>query len=192
MRRWLRPLWIVLALVFLLEAWLWDHLEPIVARAVNLVPWGRIKARLVQLIERLPPWATLIVFVVPIVVLFPIKLAGLWLLARGHWLVALATFMLAKLIGLGITAFIFDVTRDKLLQMAWFRRLYEWVLWLRGWAHDQVEPIKQRLRGWAHDLVEPVRQRLRSYLWLLKPRRAGRFLRRLARIRRRMRARTAL
>jgi hypothetical protein len=71
--------------------------------------------------------------------------------------------------------------------MAWFRRLYDWVLWLRGWAHAQVEPIKQRLRGWAHDLVEPVRQRLRSYLWLLKPRRAGRFLRRLARIRRRMR-----
>ena len=28
MRRWLRPLWIFLALLFLVEAWLWDHLAP--------------------------------------------------------------------------------------------------------------------------------------------------------------------
>ena len=187
MRRWLRPLWIVLLLVFLLEAWLWDHLEPIVARAVNLVPWGKLKARLAQAIESLPPWATLIVFVIPFIVLLPLKFLEFWLLAHRQWLAAIVVLLAAKLLGLGVTAFIFDVTRDKLLQMAWFRRLYDWVLWLRGWAHAQVEPIKQRLRGWAHDLVEPVRQRLRSYLWLLKPRRAGRFLRRLARIRRRMR-----
>ena len=38
MDRRLRPLWIALALLFLLEAWLWDHLEPIVARVVNLIP----------------------------------------------------------------------------------------------------------------------------------------------------------
>jgi hypothetical protein len=55
MRRALRPLWIVLALLFLLEAWLWDHLEPIVARAVNLIPWGRLKVRLAGLIQDLPP-----------------------------------------------------------------------------------------------------------------------------------------
>lgn len=170
MRRWLRPLWIFLALVFLLEAWLWDRLEPIVAGVVNLVPWGKLKARLRSLIERLPPAAVLVVFVVPVVVLFPIKLAGLWLLARGHWFAALATLILAKLVGLGVTAFVFDVTRDKLLQMAWFRRLYDWVMWLRDWAHVQVEP---------------VRQRLRQIGWLMRPQRAGRFLRRLIRLRRR-------
>ena len=49
-RRWLRPLWIVLALLFLLEAWLWDHLEPLVARVVNLVPWGKFKEKLARLI----------------------------------------------------------------------------------------------------------------------------------------------
>ena len=77
--------------------------------------------------------------------------------------------ILAKLLGLGVTAFIFDVTRDKLLQMAWFRRLYEWVMWLRGWAHE---------------ITEPVRERVRQLTWLLKPQRAGRFLRRLMRLRR--------
>ena len=33
---------VILALLFLLEAWLWDHLEPIVARVVNFIPWGRV------------------------------------------------------------------------------------------------------------------------------------------------------
>ena len=78
--------------------------------------------------------------------------------------------ILAKLLGLGVTAFVFDVTRDKLLQMAWFRRMYDWFMWLRDWAHAQTEP---------------VRERMRQLMWLMKPQRAGRFLRRLMRLRRR-------
>ena len=38
MRRLLQPVWVLLAVIFLIEAWLWDHLEPIVARAVALIP----------------------------------------------------------------------------------------------------------------------------------------------------------
>jgi hypothetical protein len=170
MRRWLRPLWIVLALLFLLEAWLWDHLEPIVARVVNLIPWGTLKDKLARLVERLPPWAVLFVFVIPFIVMLPLKFLGLYLLATRNWLGAIGVGILAKLLGLGLTAFIFDVTRDKLLEMAWFRHMYDWFMWARDWAHAQTEPIRQRL----HRLI-----------WLLKPQRAGRFLRRLIRLRRR-------
>jgi len=53
MRRWLRPLWIVLALLFLLEAWLWDHLEPLVAWFVDLLPLGRLKRWLIPSLGRL-------------------------------------------------------------------------------------------------------------------------------------------
>ena len=63
----------------------------------------------------------------------------------------------------------FDATRDKLLQMAWFARMYDWFMWARDWAHA---------------MTEPVRERLRQLAWLLKPQRAGRFLRRLMRLRR--------
>ena len=76
MRRLLKPLWILLALVFLFEAWLWDHLWPIVRRIVDLVPWRRLKQRLAEAIERLPPYATLLVFLIPVVLLFPLKLLG--------------------------------------------------------------------------------------------------------------------
>jgi hypothetical protein len=177
MRRWLRPLWVILALLFLLEAWLWDHLQPIVARVVNLIPWDAFKIRLARLVERLPPWATLLVFVVPFIAMLPLKFLEVYFLATRNWLGAAGVILFVKLVGLGITAFIFDVTRDKLLQMAWFKRMYEWVIGLRDWAHN---------------ITGPVRNRMHQLSWLLKPQRAGKFLRRLMRLRRRAyRGRTA-
>ncbi len=170
MRRWLRPLWVILALLFLLEAWLWDHLQPIVARIVNRIPWDAFKIRLARLIEDLPPWATLFVFIVPFIAMLPLKFLEVYYLATRNWLGAAGVIVFVKLVGLGVTAFIFDVTRDKLLQMAWFKRMYEWVL---------------DAREWAHNITEPVRDRMHQLMWLLKPQRAGKFLRRLMRLRRR-------
>jgi hypothetical protein len=171
MRRLLRPFLILLALVFLFEAWLWEHLAPIVAWIVARIPLRAIKARTAAWIEGLPPAVTLVVFVVPVAVLLPFKFLGLWLLAHGHWLDAVAVLALAKVAGLGVTAFIFDITRPKLLQLAWFRWLYERVMaWL----------------AWAHELVDPIKRRLRRAFRMFAPRRAGRTLRLLMRIRRRM------
>jgi hypothetical protein len=163
-------LWVVLALLFLAEAWLWDHLEPIVARVVNQIPWGRLKVKLRRLIEVLPPWATLFVFIIPFILMLPLKFLEVYFLATGNWFGAIGVIVFVKIVGLGITAFIFDVTRRKLLQMAWFRRMYEWFL---------------ELRKWAHGITEPVRERVRQLLWLMKPGRVGRFLRRFMRLRRR-------
>ena len=59
---------------------------------------------------------TLIVFAVPVISLFPLKLAGLWLFANKYWIAALLTIVFAKFLGVGVAAFIFDVTRPKLLQ----------------------------------------------------------------------------
>src|SRR5262245_38970094 len=133
-RRLLRPLWVLLALVFLLEAWLWSHLAPVVARAVHLLPVPAIRARLAALIGRLPPWATLIVFVVPMALVLPFKLLGLWMLARGSWAGAAAVLVTAKVVSVGISAFIFDVTRPKLLQMGWFRWVYDRVRAVLAWS----------------------------------------------------------
>jgi len=174
MRRYLlRPLLILLALVFLFEAWLWSHLAPIVGSIVALVPWARFKARVAAAIERLPPYPTLLVFLVPVVLLLPLKFLGLWLLARGYWLGALGVLALAKMVSLGVTAFIFDLTRPKLLQLNWFRWFYEHMLVWLAWAHDLVDPIKKRIKTWFR---------------LFSPKHAGRTLRLLLRIRRAMQA----
>jgi hypothetical protein len=180
MRRLLKPLWVLLALVFLFEAWLWEHLRPGVAWAVNLIAWDKLKARIARLVEWLPPWAVLIVFVVPFVVLLPLKFLEVYLLVHRQWIAAILVLVLAKLLGLGVTAFIFDVTRPKLLQMSWFRWLYELALrWLEK-AHALIDPIKAR-----------IKRAMRRWRWLMKPGRPGRFFRRLARLRRRAYAQPA-
>jgi hypothetical protein len=171
MRRLLRPFLILLALVFLFEAWLWERLAPVVAWLVARIPLREIKARLSASIVRLPPAGALALFALPAACLLPMKFLGLWLLARGHWLAALGMLALVKVMGLGATAFIFEVTRDKLLLIPSFRWLYDHIL--AGLA-------------WAHGLTDPVKRRLRKSLRAFAPKRAGRTLRLLIRIRRRI------
>jgi hypothetical protein len=171
MRRVLKPLWILLALFFLIEAWLWDRLRPFVAAVVNVIAWDKLKARLAAMVEWMPPWAVLIVFVIPFIVLLPLKFAEVYFIVHRQWIAAIVVLVLAKLLGLGVTAFIFDVTRPKLLQMAWFRRLYELVLYWLERAHALIDPIKVRIRLWARMFTRAN---------------GGRTLRMLRRIRRRM------
>ncbi len=72
----------------------------------------------------------------------------------------------AKFLGLGVTAFVFDLTRPKLLQMQWFAKLYEWVLALRARAAELVNPIKLRIMesmrgdgdGWLSRRLRTIRR----------------------------------
>ncbi|MDE2378600.1 hypothetical protein [Bradyrhizobium sp.] len=169
LRRLLQPVWVLLAIIFLIEAWLWDHLEPIVARVVAAIPLAAFKEWLSDRVDALSPAMTLIVFAVPIVPLFPLKLVGLWLLTHEYWASAVFTILFAKFLGVGVTAFIFDVTRDKLLEMTWFEKVYEFILMLRAKAHELVDPIKRRIReiiagngeGWSSRTLRLI-QRFRK------------------------------
>lgn len=164
LRRLLQPFWVLLAIIFLVEAWLWDHLEPIVARVVSAIPLRALKHWLAERVDTLSPAMTLIVFIVPVIPLFPLKLIGLWLLTHQYWFSAVFTILFAKLLGVGVTAFVFDVTRDKLLQMGWFEWLYRAILALRAKAAELVDPIKARIRellhgngdGWSSRLVRLI------------------------------------
>ncbi|MEZ5819795.1 MAG: hypothetical protein R3D82_03220 [Xanthobacteraceae bacterium] len=146
LRRLAQPFWVLLAIIFLIEAWLWDHLEPVVEKIVAWIPLREFKHWLSERIDALSPAMTLIVFAVPVVPLFPLKLFGLWLLAHEYWLAAIFTIVFSKFAGLGITAFIFDVTREKLMEMRWFAALYDFIMMLRAKAKALVAPIKQRIR----------------------------------------------
>jgi hypothetical protein len=103
------------------------------------------KQWLADRVDALSPAMTLIVFIVPVIPLFPLKLVGLWLLAHEYWTSAIFTILFAKFVGVGVTAFVFDVTRPKLLEMSWFERLYEFIIDLREKAKELVEPTKQRI-----------------------------------------------
>src|SRR6478736_3188819 len=146
LRRLLQPFWVLLAIIFLIEAWLWEHLEPVVEKIVAWIPLRQFKQWLAERVDALSPAMTLIVFAVPVIPLFPLKLVGLWLLTHEYWTSAVFTIVFAKLLGVGVTAFVFDVTRDKLMEMHWFEQLYELVLKVRAKAAELVDPIKQRIR----------------------------------------------
>src|SRR5262245_18662840 len=170
LRRLLQPFWVLLAIIFLIEAWLWDHLEPIVAKIVALIPLRQFKQWLSDRVDALSPAMTLIVFAVPVIPLFPLKLIGLWLLAQEYWLTAAFTLLFAKFAGVGITAFIFDVTREKLLEMRWFEAVYDFIMRMRYKAKALVEPIKQRIRdmlrgdgdGWSSRTLRLIQRFRRS------------------------------
>jgi hypothetical protein len=153
MRRLLQPLWILLALIFLIEAWLWDHLEPIVARVVAMIPLRAFKRWMAARVARLSPMMTLLVFAAPLVLLFPLKFLEVWLIANQYWVSAIALIVAGKFVGMGIAAFIFDVTKPKLLQMAWFVRGYDWVLDIRRRAGEIVAPTVARIKA----LTERIR-----------------------------------
>jgi hypothetical protein len=79
----------------------------------------------------------------------------------------------AKFLGVGVTAFIFDVTKPKLLQMGWFRKIYDFINDLRRRAAALVEPVKLRVQeilrgagdGWASRmlrLIQRFRKRVRE------------------------------
>src|SRR5947209_20281266 len=105
-RRLLQPLWVLLAVIFLIEAWLWDHLEPLVARFVALIPMRAFKQWLAERVDTLSPAMTLIVFIVPVIPLFPLKLFGFWLLALEYWLSAILSIIFIIFIVVGFETFV--------------------------------------------------------------------------------------
>jgi hypothetical protein len=148
MRRALQPLWFLLALIFLIEAWLWDHLEPVVARVVALIPLRAFKAWCAAKVAGLSPYPSLFVFIIPVVLLLvPLKFAEVYLLTHHLWIGAIVLIIASKFIGVGVLAFCFDVTRDKLLQIGWFHKLYEFLIDIRRRAHNFVAPVMTRIKA---------------------------------------------
>jgi hypothetical protein len=176
MRRLLKPLWIALAVAFLLEAWLWDRGRVMVTAVLSRIPWRRLRAGAKDLIAPLPPEGVLAIFAIPVLLVLPLKVTVVWLVLKGDWGGAVVVFALAKLFGLSLTAFAFDICRDKLLELSACRRVYDGILAARRWAREMVDPM-----------VDPVVRRMRARLRALERRGTLRLFRFIVRLRSKMR-----
>lgn len=143
----LRPLFMVLALLFLWEAWLWEKAKPVVAWITGLLPFDAIKHAIAQWARRLPPYGALALFVVPLILIEPINILALWFFAHKDVVAGSLCFLVAKLVGVGLMAFLFEACRQQLRSIGWFARLCDWVLGINAWAHRLVDPYKQQLRA---------------------------------------------
>ena len=153
-----RAFWFFLALVFLFENWLWDHVRDWLRALARLLGVERFEAALTAFIATLSPPAALAVFALPALAILPLKLAAVAMIAHGHILAGVGVIFFAKTLALGVTAFLFDHTRDKLLQMAWFVRFYSVVLDVRAWAHRLVDPVRRQLR----DVTRQIKERAKA------------------------------
>ena len=119
-------LFIPLAAFLLFEEWGWEPLAACFAALGRLPLWRQLE----RLITRLPPWAALLAFSVPVLLLVPVKLLALFLLGKGHLAAGLGLVLSAKIAGTALAARLFQLTEPALMQLGWFARIYpRWKAW---------------------------------------------------------------
>lgn len=155
LRKIVKPLVAVLALLLVFEEWLWERLKAFMRRVADH-PWvHRLEAHLRQI----PPWAALLVLLLPGALLLPFKVAGLWAIAHGYPVLGLVIFVLAKISGTALAAYLFDLVRENARKLAWFNWLY---LWINGWlqrarAWLAAQPAYVAAKAWARRVKEQVK-----------------------------------
>lgn len=135
---------------------------PAVRALSRLAPVRWAEAR----VAALPPYGILALFLVPLAVIEPFKLLGLYLFATGHLAGGALTFVAAKVVGVGLAERLFAVGRGKLLSIRWF-----------AWCHGRILAIRDRVHAWllaraawqrAMRWVEGVRAGIRATIRALR------------------------
>jgi hypothetical protein len=139
----LRAALLALAALFLAVAWTWDGFIAIGRAAVRLIPWARFKQAFVALIDWLPTPIVLLIFLVPLAIVEPLLTLAVVAMALGYVISGAIAYVLLKVFGFGLIAVIFDLTKHKLLTVAWFARAYEKVVAFHHYADSLVAPYKR-------------------------------------------------
>jgi hypothetical protein len=125
-----------------ISKWLADHL-----RLERLRRW----------IQSLPPYPSLALFSVPVIILEPVKPVAAYLAATGQFLASAAIFVGGELLKLVLIERLFILTRDKLMKIPAFARGYghykQAIGWLKSTAAWQSilalkGAISEQLRIW--------------------------------------------
>jgi len=144
-----RAFWFLLAIIFLIENWLWEHVRDWLATLCRRIGLERFEPWLKTFVASLSPLATLLLFGVPALAILPFKIIAVALIARGKITAGLVSIFLAKTLALGVTSYLFAICRSKLLQIHWFKRFYVLMLTIRAWARDIIAPVKAQLKQYV-------------------------------------------
>lgn len=161
------PLVHIAALLLLLEEWCWTlglRLGAWVGRAPGLA-W--VEAR----VRTLPPYAALCAFMLPGLLLLPVKLLALLAIAHGHPLWGVATFVAAKLGGAVVVARLYVLTLPSLLALVWFARWHNRFIMYKDHliARLRASPTYVRVRRSVSALRSGLRRHLRHLRRQLRP-----------------------
>lgn len=167
-RRLLAPLIYTAALLLMLEEWLWDATQAVLARIPEW-PW---LVRLQRWVERLSPYAALLIFLAPTLLLLPVKILALMSIAHGHPSLGLIIVLTAKVLGTALVARIYALTRRSLLSLDWFQRYHARLLELKARLTAQL----QATAGWqqVQRLIKAVKSAIGEFKGKLAARMAMR------------------
>jgi hypothetical protein len=124
----------LLAVILIIEEWLWDFLSALGHYLIRLLRLENFERWLSQT----PPTTALLAFLIPILIVTPINIAAIWLLLHGLLLEGVLLEVFAKLLGTLLVARVFTLTKSQLLTFSLLAAIYNTISeWLR-WAHAKI------------------------------------------------------
>src|ERR1043166_2368564 len=101
--------------------------EQVLIRYLNLMmvavarwpPVARLEAWLVTL----PPWAAVLTFAMPSLIILPVKISALWFAAHHRFALATAAVVLGKIMATAILARLYRILRPTMMTLRWRRAL---------------------------------------------------------------------
>jgi hypothetical protein len=164
--RWLwRPVRTVLLglliVVIFIEEWGW---RPLTALAAALARWPPLAA-LEAAIRDAPRTVALALFLVPALLLFPVKLVALWLIQEGRTTIGIALILAAKILGTAFVGRLFILVEPQLMTFAWFARCIGW------WRATRTRVMATLHRSWVWRAGRAFKRVARR--WLLRLRALG-------------------
>jgi hypothetical protein len=106
-------------------------------------------ARLGDWIRTLGPYQTLALFLVPLIVLEPVKPVAAYLAAKGRYGHSIAVLVIGEILKVTIVERLFHVGRAKLMMIPAFARTYNYLMAWYAWfeALPPVQAVKRRVRA---------------------------------------------
>jgi hypothetical protein len=146
-----------------------DAFRAVVVPAVRALARLRVVRRIEAVVAALPAYGVLALFVVPLAIIEPLKVYGLYLFGQGRFLVGVLVFVVAKVVGLGLAERLFAIGRGKLLSIGWFAACHGRIIAVRDTVYrwlDSTEfwPRAKALVARARDGVRRTGQGLKRML----------------------------
>ncbi len=146
------------AAVVFVEQVLIGMLNTITAVVARWTPIAALEAWLVKQ----PRWVALTAFVMPSILILPIKFSAIYFVAHHRFGLAIAAVVIGKMLATAIVARLYVVLRPTLMTIGWFARLDTWFFFWRDRAYAFVRALPawrmakaaiDRARLWLAELV---------------------------------------
>jgi hypothetical protein len=159
LNRILKPfVFLIAAIYFLVDAVFLTVATPLARRLAGLLVFDSLRTWIVSL----RPYPALALFMVPVLLLEPVKPVAAYLTATDHIMAGLTLLLVGEILKLVLIERLFCISRDKLMSIAAFAWCYAKLLQAREWLES--------MKAWqlTRRLSLVARRAARSYLFELK------------------------